>query len=216
MIKKIAIGCGLAVLLTGIAAAGLAYYVYRQVAGTITQFAVLKDAPDLERSVRNQAVYVPPASEELTEAQIEKLVKVQADVRKRLGERMTAFEARYKVLTDKKDAAIGDAPMLLQAYADLAATWMDAKREQVAALNAADLSLDEYRWIRNQAYRALGQPFMDMDLMKIVENAKSGVQSGVGELRGGLGPEGPVINRKRVARFKKLLEENLALASLGL
>nr|MDQ3420653.1 hypothetical protein [Acidobacteriota bacterium] len=91
MFKKIAIGCGLAVLVTGVAAGGFAYYAYRQVSATFGQFAVLNEAPELEKSVRNQNAYVPPASEGLSEAQVEKLVKVQADFRKRLGDRMAAF-----------------------------------------------------------------------------------------------------------------------------
>ncbi|MDQ3487908.1 MAG: hypothetical protein M3468_09255 [Acidobacteriota bacterium] len=216
MIKKIAIGCGLAVLLTGVAAAGLAYYTYRQVSATFSQFAVLNETPELEKSVRNKDAYVPPASEELSEAQVEKLVKVQADVRKRLGDRMAAFEAQYKALLAKNEPSLSDGPKILQAYADLASTWIDAKRAQVEALNVTGLSLEEYRWIRNQSYRALGQPFVDMDVSKIVENARSGLQSGIGELRGSLGPDGPAANQERIAKFKKLLEENLALASFGL
>lgn len=216
MFKKIAIGCGLALLVTGIAAGALTYYLYRQVSSTITQFAALAEAPDLERSVRNRESYVPPASEELTDSQLEKLMKVQAGVRKRLGDRMTAFEAKYKSLSEKADASIADGPMILQAYGDLAATWIEAKRAQVDALNAEGLSLEEYRWIRDQAYRALGQPFLDMDLSKLLEDAKNGVQSGVGELRGSLGPQGPATNQARVAKFKQFLQDNLALASFGL
>ena len=216
MIKKIAIGCGLALLLTGIAAGALGYYAYRQVSGTFTQFAALAEAPELEKSVRNREIFVPPASEEITDAQVEKLVKVQADVRKRLGDRMAAFEAQYKTLADKKEASLTDGPKILQAYADLASAWIDAKRGQVEALNATGLSLGEYRWIRDQSYRALGQPFVDMDLSKILENAKSGVQTGLGELRGALEPEGPAANQARVAKVKKLLQDNLALAAFGL
>lgn len=216
MFKKIALGCGIALLITGIAAAVLTYYVYRQVSSTITQFAALAEAPELERSVKNRDPYVPPASEELDDGQLEKLMNVQAGVRQRLGDRMQAFEAKYKTLVDKTDASIADAPMLLQAYSDLANTWLDAKRAQVEALNAQGLSLEEYRWIREQSYRALGLPFVDMDLSRLLEDAKNGVQSGVGELRGALGPAGPEANRARVAKVKKLLEENLALASFGL
>ncbi|HVJ27300.1 MAG TPA: hypothetical protein VM493_07135 [Vicinamibacterales bacterium] len=216
MIKKIALGCGLALVLTGIVAAGLAYYAYRQVSSTFGQFAVLNETPELEKSVRNQEAYVPPPSEELTEAQVEKLVKVQADVRKRLGDRMAAFEAQYKALLAKEEPSLGDGPKILQAYADLASSWMDAKRAQVEALNVTGLSLEEYRWIRNQSYRALGQPFVDMDVSKIIESAKSGAQSTIGELRGSLGPDGPAANQERIARFKKMLQENLALASFGL
>mgnify|MGYP006206967157 CR=1 FL=1 len=37
--KKLAIGCGVVLLLIGITAAGVAYYVYRQVSSTVAQFA---------------------------------------------------------------------------------------------------------------------------------------------------------------------------------
>ena len=35
-------------------------------------------------------------------------------------------------------------------------------------------------------------------------------------LLGAIAPEGPEINRERIEKFKKQLEENLALASFGL
>lgn len=215
--KKLAIGCGIVVLVCGIAAAGVAYYLYRQVSSTVAQFAELGQIPDLERNVRNQATFTPPDSEELTDDQIEKLVQVQTEVRRRLGERMKDFEAKYKALAEKSEATLADAPTLLRAYSDLAATWLDAKRSQIEALNTTGLSLDEYRWIRDQAYKALGQPFVDLDIARIVDEARRGITSETGgQLRGAIGPAGPEINRTRIERFKKQLEENLALASFGL
>ena len=214
--KKLAIGCGLALLITGIAAAGVAFYVFRQVSTTVAQFAELGKLSDIEKDVRNKVSFTPPSTEELTEAQLEKLVKVQTHVRQKLGEQMKTFEVKYRALAEKKDATLADAPELLNAYRDLAATWMDAKRSQVEALNNANLSLDEYRWIRHQAYRALGQPFVDLDIARIMDEAKRGVTAQAGELRGAIGPDGPEVNRKLVEKFKKFLEDNIALASFGL
>ena len=37
--KKLAIGCGVVLLLTGVVAAGVAYYVFRQVSSVVTQFS---------------------------------------------------------------------------------------------------------------------------------------------------------------------------------
>ena len=215
--KKFAIGCGLALLLTGMAAAGVAFYVYRQVSSSFAQFAELGKVPEMEREVRNQARFEPPPSEELTETQIAKLVEVQAAVKQRLGERIRTFEAKYRDLTEKKEASFTDAPAILRAYSDLASTWLEAKRTQVEALNTAGLSLEEYRWIRDQAYRAVGMPFMDFDLGKLVEEARRGVTSqSAGRLRGAIGPAGPESNRARIAAVKKQLEDNIALASFGL
>jgi len=50
-----------------------------------------------------------------------------------------------------------------------------------------------------------------------VDAARSGASSiEPSRLRGAIGPAGPEMNRKRIATFKKQLEENLALASFGL
>lgn len=215
--KKLAIGCGLVLVLTGMAAAGVAYYLYRQVSATVAQFASFADLPELDERVQNKRSYTPPASAEISEAQIEKLAQVQSVIRKRLGQRITEFEGKYKALLAKHDATAVDIPAVIQAYGDLASTWIDAKRGQVEALNAAGLSLEEYRWIREQAYRALGKPFVDLDISKFVEEMKDGVTpEALGKLRGALEPDGPLVNRERIEKFKKILEENLALASLGL
>ena len=215
--KKVALGCGIALLITGVAVSIAAYYIYRQVSTAVTQFAELAQVPDLERSVRNHEPFVPPASEELSDSQIEKLMQVQSEVRRVLGERMAAFEAKYKSMTGKESASISDAPALLRAYSDLAATWLDAKRGQVEALNAAGLSLDEYRWVRHQAYRAIGMAYVDLDIGRLVDEARRGITSETsGELLGALEPGGPESNRTRLEKFKKQLEENLALASFGL
>lgn len=215
--KKLAIGCGLVLLLTGVAAAGIAYYLYRQVSTTIAQFSGFADLPELDERIQKKGRYTPPPSQEITEAQLEKLAQVQSAIRQRLGSRIAEFEARYKVLLEKQEATITDVPGVIAAYGDLAKTWIDAKRTQVEALNAAELSLDEYRWIRDGAYRALGRAFVDLDISRLIEDARRGISpETAGQLRGALEPSGPVINRKRIEKFKKTLEENLALASFGL
>jgi hypothetical protein len=215
--KKFAIGCGVVMLVLCIVGAGAAYYLYRKVSSTVTQFAELARVPDLERDIRNRSPFVPPSSEELTDSQIEKLLKIQSEVRGRLGERMKAFEAKYRTLAEKDNATLADAPALLQAYSDLAATWLEAKRVQIAALNAAELSLDEYRWIRDQAYRAVGLAYVDLDIGRIVDDVRRGVTSEARtQMRGALEPMGPESNRARLANVKKQLEANLALASFGL
>jgi hypothetical protein len=215
--KKLAIGCGIVVLVLGMAAAGVAFYVYRQFSGAVAQFAQLSQVPELERSVRNRQPFVPPASEELSDNQIEKLVQVQSEVRKRLGVRIAEFETKYKMLAEKTEATVVDAAALMRAYSDLASMWLDAKRAQIEALNAAALSLDEYRWIRHQAYRALGIAFVDLDIARAVDDARRGVTSEApGQLSGSIQPAGPEGNRTRVERIRKQLEQNVALASFGL
>jgi len=215
--KKILIALLVVFMLAGIAAVGVGYYVYRQVRSTVTQFAEFRQLPDIERGVRVRGGFVPPASEELTEAQVARLVRVQTQVRTRIGERMAALETKYKALMEKTRASLSDAPALIAAYRDLAAVLIDAKRTQVDALNEAGLSLEEYRWIRNQAYRALGAPYVDMDIGRLVDDVLAGkTTSEPAQLQGAIGPAGPDANRKLIEGVKKQLEQNLALASFGL
>ena len=215
--KKILIALLVFFMLAGIATVGVGYYIYRQVRSTVTQFAELGQLPDIERGVRVRGGFVPPASEELTEAQVARLVRVQTQVRTRIGERIAALETKYKALTEKTQASLSDAPALIAAYRDLAAVLIDAKRTQVDALNETGLSLEEYRWIRSQAYRALGAPYVDMDIGRLVDDVRAGkTPAEPAQLQGSIGPAGPEANRKLIEGVKKQLEQNLALASFGL
>ncbi|HSC30059.1 MAG TPA: hypothetical protein VLD67_22450 [Vicinamibacterales bacterium] len=215
--KKLAIGCLIVLVLGGIAAASVGYYFYRQFRSTFAQFAELGQVPEIERGVRVRGGFVPPASEELTANQVERFIRVQALVRKRLGERFAEFEARYRTISQKENPSFSDLPTILGAYREITVAWLDAKRSQVDALNEVSMSLEEYRWIRDQAYRALGVAFMDLDMSRIAGAVRSGEAPGeLGEVRGGAEPGGPETNRKLIEKFRKLLEENLALASFGL
>jgi hypothetical protein len=215
--KKLAIGCLVVLLLGGAIAAGVVYYAYRQVSSTFAQFKELGQVPEIERGIRVRGGFVAPASGELTDDQVEKLVRVQGLIRQRLGERFADFERKYKTLSQQESASVADIPALMAAYRDMVTAWLEAKRSQVEGLNEVGFSLEEYRWVREQAYQALGMAYVDFDLGKLAENVTSG--AGVdpqGRLLGAIEPTGPASNRALVERFKKQLEEAISLASFGL
>jgi len=216
--KKLAIGCGIVVLLIGAAIVGVGYYGYMKVKSTVTQLAELGQVRDIERGVQVQTAFVVPASGELTAAQVDKLLKVTTHVRDRLNADLTTFQRTYKSLADKKEATAADLPALLSAYRDLAKDWLNAKRAQVEALNEVGLSLDEYRWIRSSAYAALDIPFMDVDFGRIAEQVKNaGGQVNATVLVGGaFSGKGPASNLKLVEKYRKQLEDYIPLASFGL
>jgi hypothetical protein len=216
--KKVAIGCLVVLVLGGVVVGGVAFWAYRRVQQTVAQFSELAQVPDIERQVVVKDPFVPPTSEELTSTQLERFLGVQKAVRERLGVRFAEFEKQYKVLSEKDKPTLTDVPTLIAGYRDLALMWLDAKRSQVDALNAAKLSLDEYRWIRDQTYKALGIPYVDLDIGKIADDIRSGqtTSNDPGQLRGSIGPAGPEANRKLVEAHRKLLESNVAMASFGL
>jgi hypothetical protein len=215
-VKKLAIGCAILALVLVVGGAVGSYLVYHKVSSTVKGFAELGRIPELERSVRNRAPYVPPPSGEVSQAQLERYLKVQQAVRTRLGEQAAKMERKYRTLLQKKEATALDLPELVAAYRDLATGYVDGKRVQVDALNDAGLSLEEYRWVRKQAYAALGMPMMDFDVAKMVDDVKNGRTPAQPDRVLPLGPSGPPATQKLIAPHQKALENYAPLAFFGL
>jgi len=214
--KKLAVGCA---VILGVGAAGAAaasYYAYHKVTSAFAGFAELGTLPELERSVRKQGHYAPPASGEPSPAQLQRLLQVQQAVRTRLGARADEIERRYRKLLAKDSATVVDAPEIISAYRDLAAAYVDAKRAQVDALNRAGFSLEEYRWTRLQVYSALGMPLMDLDVAGMIADVKQGRQPAMPVYRMMVGPTGSPAVQKLVEPQRKALEANAGLAFFGL
>lgn len=215
--KKVAIGCLLVLVVGGVAAAGGAYYLYYRVRSTVSQFAELAKVPQIEDGVEIKTPFVIPSGGALTQSQVDRFVQVQSRVRARLGQNFAVLEQKYKTLTDKKDANVTDLPQLIAAYRDLAASWLDAKRAQVQALNEAGLSMSEYRWIRSEAYKSLNMPVVDIDFAKIAEEIRNNKQPNDQIMLGGAfsGSASPA-NAKLVEKYRKQLEDNMPMATFGL
>jgi hypothetical protein len=215
--KKLVIGCLATTVLLAVVGMAATYWLYSKVTSTIGQLAELSSVPEIERQVSNTAAFSPPASGQLTADQLRRLLSVQDRVRTRLGSRVGELEQKYRIVMEKRDATAFDLPRIIAAYRDLAGTWLDAKREQVAALNDHKFSLDEYRWVRRQTYVAVGVPIMELDVARIIDDVRNGRStSAPGVLLGAVGPSGPEENQKLVLPFKQQLEQGAPLAVFGL
>jgi len=214
--KKLAIGCGIVALVAGIVIAGIGYYGYMKVRSTIAQFQQLGQIGDIERGVRIKETFVAPPSGQLTQKQVDQVVKVYTHVHNSLGQNMSAFQRNYQALAQKKDATVVDLPTLISAYRDIAAGYIDAKKAQVEALNEAGLSLSEYRWIRAQAYQALDIPFFAVDFGKLAEQVKSGTAPAEAPLDPAASGTAPSGNKALVEPHRKQFEDYLPLAAFGL
>ncbi len=208
--KKLAIGC---VVLLALGVAGIAAipYLLSRVSSTVTSAAEgliteLGSLPELEQAVQKQGPYTPPPFGEPSRAQVEQLLGVQQAVRTRLGPRAADLERRYHRLVTRNNHDLSD-------HREYAATYLDAKRAQVEALNRAGISLDEYRWTRAQVYAALGAPLVNLDLSLIVANAKGG---GGGPSTAPAYPTASSAASAAVEPHRAVLEKNAALASYGL
>jgi hypothetical protein len=215
--KKLAIGCLLILVVGGVAAAGGAYYLYYRVKSAVSQFAELGKIPEIEDGVQIKTPFVMPAGGALTQSEVDRFVQVQTRVRARLGQNFDLLQRKYKALSDKKDATVTDLPQLIAAYRDLAASWLDAKRAQVEALNDVGLSMSEYRWIRSEAYKSLNLPLVDIDFATIAKQIRNNKQPSEEIMLGGAfsGAASPA-NAKLVERYRKQLEDNMPMATFGL
>lgn len=177
--KKLIAGCliVIAIALVGFAAAG--YYAYRWARPMIQNTADYLDrARELSRlgdRIANRSPYVPPPGNELTSAQVERFLAVQARVRNVLGERWSDVETKAAQIRDKthgnhRELTFAEFTTVLS---DLAAIYTEARRAQVEALNTHRFSEAEYAWVRLRVYEAAGMEITGgIDMSKLEQIAR--------------------------------------------
>ena len=141
--------------------------------GTAGYFLVIKPAYDfasemgsfasefqtLNEQVPQERDFRPPAGGEVSDAQFQRFLAAQRDMREGMAGRLSELEAQWDSIRTDLDARGRDPGIieLVTAYRDLSGLLLDAKRTQVEALNRHQFSAQEYAWLRNQVFQALGQ-----------------------------------------------------------
>lgn len=158
---KILLGClvVLAVVAIGGGTAGYfmvikpAYEFATDVGGFATEFG------ELNEQVRREPGFQPPPDGAIDEAQFQRYLAAQRDIRAGMAGKLTELQERWKGMQAEIDRQGRDANIveLVTAYRDLGDLILDAKRNQVRALNAHGFSLQEYMYVRNQTFFALGE-----------------------------------------------------------
>ncbi len=165
--KKGLIGCLAIGLLLVVIGAGAAYwFVLRPLwnAGSAIADSTkgLAAVAQAEQAVANKSPFTAPADGHLSPAQVQSLVAVQTAMQAALGTDLDTLKAKYDAIDAQHKASGKDANLseVMGAYSDFSGFILKAKQAQVAALNQQNMSLEEYNWVRGQAYAAL--PFIDM------------------------------------------------------
>jgi hypothetical protein len=222
LMKKFAIGClvvlGLLLVCGGI---GL-YFAYdrlfkpgMEMAASVKELGTLAD---LEKQVRNSATFEVPQGDELTQAMVDRFVKVQQQVQSGLGPRMTDLKAKYDQLDkmlegQKRTASVREIAAGLK---DLTSIIIAAKKAQVEALNASGFSVREYEWVRQQVYAAIGVAAVGFDMKKVAEEVKAGNVNAMSKPERGTVSDVPERNKALVAPYEKQLKDWAPLAYFGL
>jgi hypothetical protein len=216
--KKWVFGCLGLLVLAGVAAGvGGYYFVYRPARDYMASFAQLKVVPQLDREVKNQEAFVAPAGGELTAAEVDRFLRVQAALRKSLGARLEELQAKYHTLQPNAGGE-GHHPSfgeIMGALKDLSGLYVDAKRAQVDALNTEGFSLAEYDWARGCIYQAASIP-VDTGLRDAIHALASGQKPDLSKTTNDASVVVPEKNRELVAPHVEELAQSAGLAFFGL
>ncbi len=213
--KKFAIGCSIVLVLATIVGVGAGYYfVYRPLRNMASSMMQFKEVPDIERRVQNKAPFTPPATGELTKADVDRYMKVQDQLHARLGARVKQLDEKYKAL-EKANQGHPSITEALGALSDLGSLIVEAKRAQVDALNSAGFSLEQYNWTRKAVYEAAGLP-MSIDFSQIIEKASIGEKLDSTTMHEAAFGDVPERNKELVAPHVEKLKERAGLAFFGL
>jgi hypothetical protein len=207
---KVLVGCLVVVVLIVAGGGTAGYYMFVKPYATAVLDAgrMAEEYGRLNDSITNRAPYRAPADGALQTAQLERFLAAHRTMKAELKDTLEKLEARYDALQRDLEAS-GREPGLREmfgAYRDLGALYLAAKRAQVAAINAQGLSLDEYVWIRNASYQALGQRVAVMSFDAAA--AAGGTQTYT--------PTVPTGNLELVAPYEDELLETYVLAWFGL
>jgi hypothetical protein len=220
--KKFAVGCLIALALVIVVGGVGLYFAYDrlikpgiQMAGGVKELGRLGE---IEKQVRNTDPFTAPENGELTQAMVERFVKVQQGVQAKLGPRMAQLKTKYDQLdrslsSEKRDASFMEVATGLK---DLAGILLDGKTAQVEALNQAAFSVKEYEWVRDQVYAAVGMVAVGIDMKKMAEEARAGNVKGFSPPERGSVGDVPEHNKTLVAPYEKQLREWAPLAFFGL
>ena len=215
--KKIALGClgvGLLVLVGG---GFFGYnYVVKPMMGSVSS---LQNIHEKNTQITNQQPYSAPQDGELSANQVDRFVNVQREIRQGLENVLTEFQEKYEDMGqewEERDPSIRE---MMNVWGDLVGLYSDAKQVQVDALNNEGFSLEEYRFVQQSFYQALGVELFSYNIDQIAKSAAEGnfelnmeeFEAAQEQMR-----EVPERNRELVAPYADSAEDWLVFAWWGL
>jgi hypothetical protein len=165
--KQIIIAALVIVGLLVVAAIALGTFGYfRYYKPLVQPLVFVSGAGRLEGLVRNAAPFEPPASGDVTPAQWSKYRDVTAAVVAALPASMGVVEAQKRSLQAAAAQQGGRVPfrVALAAFGEIGPAFLKAKQAQVDALNRAEFSVAEFRWVQRQVFAAADLPLAELDL----------------------------------------------------
>lgn len=220
--KKILAGCLIVAVIAVIGFSVAGYYAYRVMRPMLDDAtSYLDKAREMSRlgdRVANKSPYVPPENGELTQNQVERFLAVQGRVRSELDSKWAEVETKSAEIRKKTEGgqslSFSDATSI---FSDIANIYIEARRAQVAVLNAQKFSDAEYAWVRRRVWEAAGMHVASgFDMSAIEAMARQSTQRPDMKLPDIPMPEVPPQNIALVKPHAAKLKEWIPLAVLGL
>lgn len=219
--KKIALGCLGVFFLLLIGGGLLTYnYVYKPVMGSVSS---LQEIHETNTQIDNKSTYEAPADNVMTEDQVERFVAVQRQIQSGIEGRLEEFQQKYEELdqelqTENREPGIGE---IMNAWGDIVDLYSDAKQIQVEALNDYNFSLQEYRYVQQSFYSALGMELFSYNIDQIAEAASQGNINNLNleefeKQQAELEQQVPEVNRELVSQYADSAETWLVFSWWGL
>jgi hypothetical protein len=167
--KKLAIGCGVIVVLLAVAGGAGVYYITSKARGYLHQLQALADA---DKNIVNTASFSPPPSGELTAEMVQRFAAVQEGMHKRLGQRIAEITAKQDEFVRRMQAENRKDSSPMETFSvvkDLMGLLVQARTAQIDALNEQRFSMEEYSWVRGRVYAAGGMTLTEISLKNLPE-----------------------------------------------
>lgn len=121
--------------------------------------SLVSEYAELNEQIETTENYQPPGDGSIDDEQFQRFLVAQRDMREHMEGRMDELKETLESMQEDMDAEDREASIteMATAYRGLGELLIDAKRAQVEALNRYNFSLEEYLYVRNQTYRALGE-----------------------------------------------------------
>jgi hypothetical protein len=214
--KKLAIGCGVIVLMLGVGTTVVFYVAASKARSYLRESGVLQSIDTLGKGVTNTAPFTPPANRQLTDDMIKRFVSVHDTIVAKLGVRFNEIAAMQKEMMRREQAEHRTSTSAedVKNVSAMMGFILQAQSAWVEGLNQQRFSMDEYGWVRGRVYSAAGFNLVELGGRNVPEMMAQGSVV----TRPIAGSSDPVSKHDQglVAPYIPKLKESAALAFFGL
>jgi hypothetical protein len=214
--KKLAIGCGVIVLVLGVGTTVMFYVAASKARSYLRESGVLESIETLGKGVTNTAPFTPPANGQLTDDMIKRFVSVHETIVAKLGGRFNEIAAMQQEMMRREQAEHRKSTSAedVKNVSAMMGFILQAQGAWVEGLNQQRFSMDEYGWVRGRVYSAAGLNLVELG----GRNVQEMMTQGNVVTRPVAGSSDPVSkhDQQLVAPYIPKLKESAALAFFGL